>query len=46
MYTEADTPGLYPESLGVLHACRHAFHTPVLLDLFAVQPATSFHAYR
>ena len=41
MYTEADTPRLYPESLGVLHACRHA-DAPVLLYLFAVQPATAF----
>ena len=24
MYTEADTPRLYPESRGVLHACRRA----------------------
>ena len=30
MYTEADTPRLYPESLGVLHACRHV-DAPVLL---------------
>ena len=28
MYTETDTPRLYPESLGVLHACRRALFAP------------------